>query len=280
MLDSEIYFFETETSRFLNLTQGTEKWLRWRKGGVAASDVAAVLGVSPYMTPYKLWLNKTGRVNDFVTNHAIERGKELEPAARAHFEFLHGLDMPDICAELIANPIFKASLDGYNRDHEAILEIKCPQEANHQLNLSGVIQDYYECQLEHQLLCTGAKLVYFVSYYKSKDSSTASVKVIEYRSKPELRDRILDEVPRFWKFVELDTPPPLSSKDTQVLPEDNEMFQALATLHDDYKNAECAYNTLKDEIISRLTHTKVQCGRVSITKSGSSYRVSIAKESK
>ena len=39
-------------------------WLESRKGGIGSSEVATLLGVSPYDTPYKLWLRKTGRVKE------------------------------------------------------------------------------------------------------------------------------------------------------------------------------------------------------------------------
>lgn len=39
-------------------------WLQSRKGGIGSSEVATLLGVSPYDTPYKLWLRKTGRVRE------------------------------------------------------------------------------------------------------------------------------------------------------------------------------------------------------------------------
>src|ERR1700689_4799218 len=32
-----------------------------RENGIGASECAAVLGISPYCTPYELWLVKTGR---------------------------------------------------------------------------------------------------------------------------------------------------------------------------------------------------------------------------
>ena len=38
-----------------------DQFLAGRKKGIGGSDVAAILGFSPYKSPYQLWLDKTGR---------------------------------------------------------------------------------------------------------------------------------------------------------------------------------------------------------------------------
>ncbi len=35
-----------------------------RQTGLGATDCAAVMGLSPYKTPYELWLEKTGRKDE------------------------------------------------------------------------------------------------------------------------------------------------------------------------------------------------------------------------
>ena len=35
-----------------------EEWLEWRRGGLGGSDVAGVLGVSPWATPFSVWWSK------------------------------------------------------------------------------------------------------------------------------------------------------------------------------------------------------------------------------
>lgn len=49
---------------------------------IGGSDVAAVLGISPWMTPVQLWLQKTGQVDyspDPARERRFARGKALEP---------------------------------------------------------------------------------------------------------------------------------------------------------------------------------------------------------
>lgn len=66
------------------------EWLMWRRGGLGASDVAAVLGISPWASPYTMFLDKTGQREDEDTE-AMEAGRMLEPAIGPWFEQRTGL---------------------------------------------------------------------------------------------------------------------------------------------------------------------------------------------
>jgi putative phage-type endonuclease len=52
-----------------------------RRGFIGGSDVPAILGVSPWTTPYELWCEKTGRDSgvDDSRSKFLRRGKMLEP---------------------------------------------------------------------------------------------------------------------------------------------------------------------------------------------------------
>jgi putative phage-type endonuclease len=69
-------------SAILKLVQGTAEWHEHRAQSRNASETPAVLGVSPWQTPYGLWLLRTGRKVQKVTP-AMQHGSELEPAARS-----------------------------------------------------------------------------------------------------------------------------------------------------------------------------------------------------
>jgi predicted phage-related endonuclease len=66
------------------LAQGSQAWLDYRLKMRNASETAAVLGESPWMTPYQLWLLKTGRSTTKATA-AMQHGTDMEPAARAAY---------------------------------------------------------------------------------------------------------------------------------------------------------------------------------------------------
>ena len=43
----------------MNAQVNRDQFLAGRKKGIGGSDVAAILGFSPYKSPYQLWLDKT-----------------------------------------------------------------------------------------------------------------------------------------------------------------------------------------------------------------------------
>lgn len=55
------------------------EWLKEREDGIGASEVAAVVGLSPWETPFSLWLRKTGQVPPLEENVAMKMGHLLEP---------------------------------------------------------------------------------------------------------------------------------------------------------------------------------------------------------
>jgi hypothetical protein len=75
------------------------EWLLLRKSTIGASEVAALLGVHPWMTPYELWARKSGLMTDVEETPAMRRGRYLEAVA---IEFLRE-ERPDW--SVVANPI-------------------------------------------------------------------------------------------------------------------------------------------------------------------------------
>lgn len=68
----------------------TLEWLRWRHGGLGASDGPGWLGLSPYSSPRDVWLSK---VSDTITDEqteAMEFGHVLEPVILAQIAKRHG----------------------------------------------------------------------------------------------------------------------------------------------------------------------------------------------
>jgi len=56
-------------------------WLTQRRQGIGGSDVAAILGVSPWTSPFDVWLDKTGRIESQPDETpAQRRGRLLEDA--------------------------------------------------------------------------------------------------------------------------------------------------------------------------------------------------------
>ena len=91
-----------------------DRWLELRRGGLGGSDTGSVLGVSPYRSPLKLWLQKTGQIpdDDLSDKESVYWGEVLEDVVAQEFAKRTGYLVIDPKAtfinrahpELIANP--------------------------------------------------------------------------------------------------------------------------------------------------------------------------------
>ncbi len=143
-------------STIINLVQGSAEWHTYRRTMRNASESPAVVGVSPWCSPYQLWLLKTGRAEAEV-NEAMRRGTALEPAARAAYEERTGHVMQPL---VLQDGAYSASLDGITLDGGLIVEIKCPLKGR-QSSLwrdveAGRLPGHYGVQVQHQLMVSGA----------------------------------------------------------------------------------------------------------------------------
>lgn len=57
-----------------------EEWLDIRKSGIGSSEVATIVGLNPWETPYQLWRRKTGLDEPKQENAAMRNGHHLEDA--------------------------------------------------------------------------------------------------------------------------------------------------------------------------------------------------------
>lgn len=198
------------TPVIVQLQQGSPEWLAYRRAKRNASESAAVMGASPWMTSYQLWLVKTGRQETAVTQ-AMQRGTDLEPLARAAYEEQTGLIMQPLVLEA---GDYSASLDGMTLEGDLVLEIKCPMRGTRsdlwQEALQGEVPLHYRIQVQHQLMVSGAQTAHLWVF----DGTHGVLATIE-------RDEALMEAIRvawyeFQPHLDADTPPALSEADTLV----------------------------------------------------------------
>jgi len=155
------------------IEQGSPEWHQSRLGKVTASRVADVMAKtkSGYSTSRKNYMMEllcqrlTGRREEGYTNAAMQRGTDLEPIARGRYEIEN--DVLVMETGLVDHPTincFAASPDGLVGD-DGLLEIKCPNTAQHvEFLRTGKIDDGYQTQMLAQMLCTGRKWCDFVSF--------------------------------------------------------------------------------------------------------------------
>jgi putative phage-type endonuclease len=82
----------TEQAVALDVAYLSPEWYETRRQGIAASEIAAVLGISPWVSPFDLWWLKRTGADSQPENAAMRRGHRyealiLEDFAEEHPEF-------------------------------------------------------------------------------------------------------------------------------------------------------------------------------------------------
>lgn len=138
-----------------------ETWREERRKGIGGSDVAAIMGISAYSTPYQVWLDKVQGIHDDISDKpAVVWGNILEHIIGEYYAQEH----PDRTVRRvngmmysIARPWAQASLDYEVRDPElgwGILECKTAGWRREE-DWSDGVPTYYLTQVSHYLSVTG-----------------------------------------------------------------------------------------------------------------------------
>ncbi len=201
-----------------------EEWLQERKTrGIGASEAAAVIGESPWLTSMGLWKQKTGRgqAKDLSGNEAVARGRRMEPALREMFGALH----PELAVEYheydmlyqSERPWLFATLDGELIDRESgqrgILEIKTAApagKAGWAEWADGRVKPAYYAQILHQMLATGYCFAYLFAALSDMQGNI-SLRTYEFYLEEHEADMqwLLGQEEVFWRCVQAGTLPPM-----------------------------------------------------------------------
>ena len=90
----------------IDLQQGSDEWLQWRRGGFGASEAGVVMGKNITKIIDRLHREKTADDNhNGYKSAAMLRGIKLEPAARAAYSRKVGVVMQPVCLQHIECPV-------------------------------------------------------------------------------------------------------------------------------------------------------------------------------
>lgn len=185
-----------------------DEWLQARTKGIGGSDVAALIGISPWASPSEIWLEKTGRglASSLDKNPTVQFGNMMEQNIGDWFAAKH----PDITVrrvnaicQKIDKPYAQASLDFECCENGlwGILEIKT---ARSQAMWNDGVPEYYMTQVQHYMYVTGRKYAYFAVFFR--DSCKFADFYVERNE--DYINIIEGAVDTFWADnVEEDTPP-------------------------------------------------------------------------
>jgi len=159
---------------YTDIEQGTPTWHEARCGSIGATAINDIMSTGKGSAESAGRKNyRAAKVCEILTNctaenyvnAAMQRGTDLEPAARDVYSFVKGVDVEQV--GLIKHPALNyshASPDGLVGT-DGMIEIKVPSPANHiEYLLAGVVPSIYVKQLQWQMACSGRLWNDFVSY--------------------------------------------------------------------------------------------------------------------
>ena len=160
-----------------------EDWLELRRYGIGGSDVASIVGHSPFRGRKEIYKSKVEKVPQ-ITNEAIEFGNTFEPLIFETFKAKYShdyvvLDYKDTMFRNKMLPMLQASLDGVLVDkftnQVGILEIKTSQGKKRKWYDSynqPCVPNYYLDQAVHYFNTTNADFVLFYVLVNNKSDFT------------------------------------------------------------------------------------------------------------
>lgn len=261
-------------------------WLQARRAGIGGSDVAAMLGLSQYATPYTLWLDKTGRDSgDTDISEPAYWGNTLEDIVAREFAKRSGNKVQRVNQILVGDePWMLANIDRavvnreisgrvYLKDGrlttDQILECKTANGFLAKLwgDTDESVPDYYMTQCQWYLGITDTAVCHMAVLIGGQ-----SFRMYQIQRDDELIGMLQDQARTFWHDYVLANQPPdpttLSDcahrwamhTDGQVHDADDEMAVLISeykALGEAIKEAETNRDEMKLEIVKTMQEAEV-----------------------
>lgn len=225
----------------MKIEQGTEEWLKLRKGKITASKIGIIMGLSPYQTPRQLWEEELGfRPPQEVKQHMLD-GLAAESEMADFFYEQTGIE---VVPEVVFHkdyPQFMASLDGLNLLRTVITEFKNNNRSYHEMAKIGQVIPFHEAQMQWQLFCTDENIA-LVHYVSRNSGEKVIVKV--YRDAPFI-EKAKAAAFEFLRMIEDLEEPPLTEADYEDVSRNYEL-QQVVNEYREAQNLSKYYNDLAE----------------------------------
>ena len=247
----------------------TQEQVAERVSYIGGSDAAAVLGLSRWSTPLKVWAEKTGQIepDDLSDNQAVEMGMELEETVCRIFTKRTGKKVARV-NETIFHPKHKflaANIDRRVVGEDAILEAKtCSGWRAKEFENEEIPQEYL-LQVMHYLAVTGKQKAYLAILIGGQDFRWKEVQ----RDDKLISDIVNKEVAFWTDFVIPKVMPmtitkndsdtlyslfPTGDEDKEIVLDDsaNTLIESRAAMIQDNKNLEAMIDKADNELKAML----------------------------
>ncbi|WP_180182759.1 YqaJ viral recombinase family protein [Acinetobacter sp. YH01020] len=208
----------------MNTQVNRDQFLAGRKKGIGGSDVAAILGFSPYKSPYQLWLDKTGRSERKESqNESAHFGNLLEDVVAKEYSRRAGVKVQRVTQQLslpdhpwaignIDRAIINPEIAGNVRFKDGKLTtdqlLECKTASEYLAKLFGEegsdqVPDYYLTQCLWYLLLSGCQFIDLAVLIGGN-----KFRMYRIERDEDLIDSIFRQVKAFWfNHVVADVPP-------------------------------------------------------------------------
>jgi putative phage-type endonuclease len=137
-------------------------WLEWRRGGIGASDIAGVMGLSPWSSAWSVWADKVGLAPPQPTSELMEAGRWLELAIAPWAQDRTGMPVTGMQTALEDPDLewMRCTADGFVGElaaPDALLEIKTTGYGRRW----ETVPVHYQCQAQWQMAVTALSAVVF-----------------------------------------------------------------------------------------------------------------------
>lgn len=203
------------------MDQNTEAWLKFRGNSIGASEMAVIMGVSPYKKRNVLLREKAfpfpkdeDKAAKSDKNFIFQKGHNYEIKIRNFIEFDCDLSFPHQPTVIFSHPEYTtpihASLDGITESKEIILEAKYvgfdafeEYKKTKTKDGVGIPPIHYMWQIQQQLLITGAKKCIFAFCREHKNDKGIELQYDYFDVLPDnsMMELILVEAKKFWDEV-------------------------------------------------------------------------------
>lgn len=226
----------------IRIPQTREEWLQDRRTGIGGSDAGAVLGVNPYKSTYRLWLEKKGLISDEVPdNEAMWFGRQAEDMVAKRFEAETGkkVKRSNFSFQSEKHPFMLANVDRLVVGEKAGLECKTANFFADKEYQEGYIPQSYYAQCYHYMAVTGYEKWYLAVLVPGK---SFHIYVID-RDEEQIQ-ALIEAEQEFWSSLDGNQEPPAAYSDTDLL---NRRYQ---------ESTEDSIEVFVDEKVERLNEVK------------------------
>lgn len=180
-----------------------EEWLDVRKSGIGSSEVATIVGLNPWETPYQLWRRKVGIDAPKEENFAMKAGHYLEDAVSRFWADETGREIikrsagdwiirDDERPYLQVSPDRTYWLTGEKRNdtNKGILECKTTQM---EVDADDLPKHWF-CQVQYQLGVAGLEHGSLAWLCSGREFGYKDIDLV-----PDFYQWLVEEVSRFWQ---------------------------------------------------------------------------------